>query len=79
MRPKPPCVRKDVLSPLVIYPSRDIFPDTGANVHLHAAFSDGVFIEDAVGQLRLLRVDAPTLEDIRHIADKIARRAQRWL
>jgi Putative transposase len=49
------------------------------NVHIHAVFTDGAFIEDVKGQLQFVRAAAPTLEDIRHIAEKIARRAHKWL
>lgn len=49
------------------------------NLHIHAVFTDGVFIEDADGQIRFVRTPAPTLEDIRHIAEKIARRCHKWL
>lgn len=49
------------------------------NVHINTVFTDGVFIEDADGPIRFVRTPAPTLEDIRHIAEKIARLVHKWL
>jgi hypothetical protein len=50
------------------------------NVHMHAIFSDGVYVqEDGVAKPRFERVVAPTLADIRHITEKIARHVHRWL
>jgi Putative transposase/Transposase zinc-binding domain len=49
------------------------------NVHLHAVFSDGVFIEDEAEMLIFNRLAGPTLDDIRCISEKIALRVHKWL
>jgi hypothetical protein len=49
------------------------------NVHLHAVFSDGVYLESDTSKPLFEQVPAPTLADIRHITEKIARRVHRWL
>jgi hypothetical protein len=49
------------------------------NVHLHAVFSDGVYLENGAAKPLFERVPAPTLADIRLITEKIARRVHRWL
>ena len=49
------------------------------NVHFHSVFSDGVFVENQSGVVSFLRTPAPSLDEIRHIAEKIARRMHKWL
>lgn len=49
------------------------------NTHMHTVFSDGVFIKNASGFVSFHRTGAPTLEEIRAITEKIARRVHRWL
>ena len=41
--------------------------------------SDGVFVENESGFVSFVRTPAPSLEEIRHITEKIARRMHKWL
>ncbi len=49
------------------------------NLHMHAQVSDGVYIRHGNDILRFIRVAPPSLEEVRHITEKIAHRVHRYL
>ena len=48
-------------------------------MHLHCQFSDGVFVERDSGFVSFHSTPAPTLQEIREITEKVARRMHSWL
>lgn len=49
------------------------------NTHFHSIFSAGIYTENEVGELSFHHLPGPTLEEIREIAAKIAKKVHRWL
>jgi hypothetical protein len=49
------------------------------NVHMHSQVSDGAYIKYDKDKLRFIRIASPSLEEIRKITLKIARRVHRYL
>jgi hypothetical protein len=49
------------------------------NVHFHTIFCDGVFTKNNEGRSEFVRLPPPSLNDIRRITEKVAKRAHRWL